>query len=156
MKTGKQGITLIKQHEGFRERAYRCPAGIWTIGYGHTLGVKATDRITRDQAGRLLEQDIETAEKTVTALVKKPLRQQQFDALVSFVYNLGSTNFARSTLLKKINHDPDDPAIRKEFQKWIYSKGTPLPGLVARRQDESNLYFSQYETTTPPKHHSGR
>ena len=142
MKTSERGIELIKKFENFRSESYKCPAGVWTIGYGHTGKVKQGDKVTEDQATRLLEQDVEIAEKIVATLVKKPLRQQQFDALVSFVYNLGSGNFAGSTLLKKVNHNPNDLTIKNEFQRWIYSKGKPLPGLVARRQDESNLYFS--------------
>ena len=138
MKTSEQGINLIKQHESFRAEAYRCPAGVWTIGYGHTGEIKPSDKITEPEALQLLRQDVETAEKAVSALVKKP-----FDALVSFVYNTGSGNFANSTLLKKINHNPDDPAIATEFRKWVYGGGRQLPGLVTRRESESNLYFSR-------------
>lgn len=139
----EQGINLIKQHESFRAEAYRCPAGVWTIGYGHTGEVKPGDKITELEALQLLRQDVETAEKAVSALVKKPLNQNRFDALVSFVYNTGSGNFAGSTLLKKINHNPDDPAIATEFRKWVYGGGRQLPGLVTRRESESNLYFSR-------------
>lgn len=143
MKTSEQGINLIKQHESFRAEAYRCPAGVWTIGYGHTGEIKPSDKITEPEALQLLRQDVETAEKAVSALVKKPLNQNRFDALVSFVYNTGSGNFANSTLLKKINHNPDDPAIATEFRKWVYGGGRQLPGLVTRRESESNLYFSR-------------
>ena len=143
MKTSEQGINLIKQHESFRAEAYRCPAGVWTIGYGHTGEIKPSDKITEPEALQLLRQDVETAEKAVSALVKKPLNQNRFDALVSFVYNTGSGNFANSTLLKKINHNPDDPAIATEFRKWVYGGGRQLPGLVTSRESESNLYFSR-------------
>ena len=100
MKTSQRGINLIKQYESFRAEAYRCPAGVWTIGYGHTRDVKSGDKITEPEALKLLRQDVQTAEKAVSTLVKKPLDQNRFDALVSFVYNTGSGNFASSTLLE--------------------------------------------------------
>ena len=143
MKTSQRGINLIKQYESFRAEAYRCPAGVWTIGYGHTRDVKPGDKIPEPEALKLLRQDVQTAEKAVSTLVKKPLDQNRFDALVSFVYNTGSGNFASSTLLKKINRNPDDPAIAAEFRKRVYGGGRRLPGLVTRREKESNLYFSR-------------
>lgn len=143
MNTSERGINLIKQYESFRAEAYRCPAGVWTIGYGHTRDVKPGDKITEPEALKLLRQDVQTAEKAVSTLVKKPLDQNRFDALVSFVYNTGSGNFASSTLLRKINRNPDDPAIAAEFRKWVYGGGRRLPGLVTRREKESNLYFSR-------------
>ena len=123
MKTSERGINLIKQYESFRAEAYRCPAGVWTIGYGHTRDVKPGDKITEPEALQLLRQDVQTAEKAV--------------------YNTGSGNFASSTLLEKINRNPDDPAIAAEFRKWVYGGGRRLPGLVTRREKESNLYFSR-------------
>ena len=142
MKISEKGLALIKKHEGLRTEAYKCPAGIWTIGYGHTGKVKATDKITEAEAEQLLAEDAETAGKTVSTLVKKPLNQNQFDALVSFVFNLGCRNFAGSTLLRRINRNPQDNAIREEFARWVYSKGQRLDGLVKRRLDECELYFS--------------
>lgn len=143
MKTSERGIELIKKFEDFRSEAYKCPAGVWTIGYGHTGGVKPGDRVTETEAEGFLRKDVESSEKIVMTLVKKPINQNQFDALVSFVYNTGSGNFAGSTLLRKINRNPQDTSIKKEFQKWVYAKGVKLPGLVSRREKESNLYFSQ-------------
>lgn len=142
MKTSERGIELIKKFEDFRSEAYKCPAGVWTIGYGHTGGVKPGDRVTETEAEGFLRKDVESSEKIVLTLVKKPINQNQFDALVSFVYNTGSGNFAGSTLLRKINSNPQDEGIKKEFQKWVYAKGVKLPGLVSRREKESNLYFS--------------
>ena len=142
MKISERGLALIKKQEGLRTEAYKCPAGIWTIVYGHTGKVKATDKITEAEAEQLLAEDAETAGKTVSTLVKKPLNQNQFDALVSFVFNLGCRNFAGSTLLRRINRNPQDNAIREEFARWVYSKGQRLDGLVKRRLDECELYFS--------------
>lgn len=142
MKTSERGIELIKKFEDFRSEAYKCPAGVWTIGYGHTGGVKPGDRVTETEAEGFLRKDIESSEKIVSTLVKRPLNQNQFDALVSFVYNTGSGNFAGSTLLRKINKNPLDVSIKEEFQKWVYAKGKRLEGLVKRRLEECELYFS--------------
>ena len=101
MKTSNKGIDLIKKYEGFRAKAYKCPADKWTIGYGHTLNVKSTDVIDKAQAEVFLRQDVEFAEKEVNRH-NLNINQNQFDALVSFVFNLGVGNFARSTLLRKI------------------------------------------------------
>ena len=140
MKTSNKGIDLIKKHEGFRAKAYKCPAGKWTIGYGHTLNVKSTDVIDKAQAEVFLRQDVEFAEKEVNRH-NLNINQNQFDALVSFVFNLGVGNFTRSTLLRKIKSNPNDPTIRKEFERWIYAGGKVLNGLVRRRKEEAELYF---------------
>ena len=142
MTTSDLGIELIKKHEGFRSKAYRCSANVLTIGFGHTLNVKSTDVITLDEAEYFLRQDVEFAEKEVNKH-NLNINQNQFDALVSFVFNLGVGNFARSTLLKKIKSNPNDPAIRKEFGRWIYAGGKALNGLVRRRREEADLYFSK-------------
>ncbi len=140
MKTSNKGIDLIKKYEGFRAKAYKCPADVWTIGYGHTLNVKSTDVIDKAQAEAFLRQDVEFAEKEVNKH-NLNINQNQFDALVSFVFNLGIGNFARSTLLRKIKSNPNDPNIRKEFERWIYAGGKVLNGLVRRRKEEAELYF---------------
>lgn len=132
---------MIATHEGLRLEAYLCPAGVWTIGYGHTKGAKPGMTITRQQAEALLREDLLTAENTVNRLHLK-LNQNQFDALVSFVFNVGSGNFQRSTLLKKIQANANDPAIASEFNKWNRGGGRVLPGLVKRRKQEAELYFS--------------
>ena len=140
MKTSDKGIELIKKHEGFRSKAYRCSANVLTIGFGHTLNVKSTDVITLDEAEYFLRQDVAFAEKEVNRH-NLNINQNQFDALVSFVFNLGVGNFARSTLLRKIKSDPNDPTIRKEFERWIYAGSKVLNGLVRRRKEEAELYF---------------
>lgn len=132
---------MIAGHEGLRLEAYLCPAGVWTIGYGHTKGAKPGMTITRQRAEALLREDLLTAENTVNRLHLK-FNQNQFDALVSFVFNVGSGNFLRSTLLKKIQANANDPAIAAEFNKWNRGGGRVLPGLVKRRQQEAELYFS--------------
>ena len=142
MKTSDKGIDLIKKHEGFRAKAYKCPAGKWTIGYGHTLNVKSTDVISLDEAEYFLKKDVEFAENEVNRH-NLNINQNQFDALVSFVFNLGVGNFTRSTLLRKIKSNPNDPTIREEFEKWIYADGKVLNGLVRRRKDEADLYFTK-------------
>lgn len=147
MKTSNKGIELIKSHEGFREKAYKCPAGIWTIGYGHTKGVKSGDVITKSQGEAYLREDLNDAETAVNDQLLK-LNQNRFDALVSFVFNVGVGNFKRSTLLKKARANANDASIAGEFRKWKYAKNPKtgqmevLPGLVRRREDELKLYFS--------------
>lgn len=143
MKTSDKGIDLIKRFEGYEEKAYRCPAGVLTIGYGHTGGVYEGQVCTREQAERWLREDLRSAENAVNALEPaRPLRQCEFDALVSFVYNLGQGNFRDSTLRRKVLANPDNPTIRDEFRRWVYADGRMLPGLVARREAEADLYFS--------------
>ena len=142
MKASERAYSLIRQFEGLRLTAYRCPAGIWTIGYGHTSGVVMGMVITKEQAEGLLRQDIATAEKIVSAECPN-LRQCQFDALVSFVFNAGGGNFRKSTLLKKVKANPDDNSIMDEFLRWVYAKGVVLPGLQKRRLAEMRLYFSE-------------
>lgn len=141
MKTSNKGIELIKKHEGFRAKAYKCPADKWTIGYGHTLNVKSTDVITKEQGEYFLRQDVEHAEKEVNKH-NLNINQNQFDALVSFVFNLGVGNFSRSTLLRRIKAYPNDITIRREFARWVYAGGKVLPGLVTRRKEEADLYFT--------------
>ena len=141
MRTSQTGIDLIKRFEGFSPVAYLCPAGVWTIGYGHTAGVHEGDSIDGDTAEDYLREDLTSAEGAVEKYVKVPLKQWQFDALVSFTFNLGAGNLYSSTLLKKVNRNPDDPLIRDEFEKWVYAGGRMLQGLVERRKAEADMYF---------------
>ena len=141
MRTSRKGIEFIKAHEGLRRDAYLCPAGVPTIGYGHTHGVKIGDRITEEQAERLLIGDLIVAETEVNRY-GFDLTQNQFDALVSFVYNIGAGNFRSSTLLKRLKANPNDPDIANQFKRWVYGGGKVLPGLVRRRNEESKLYFT--------------
>lgn len=144
METSERGLALIKEHEGYRDTAYRCPSGEWTIAWGHTSGVREGQRCTPEDAEKWLKQDVASVEREVSYQTQGvSLKQCQFDALVSFVYNLGAGNFRKSTLLKKVRANPDNPSIRDEFGKWIYGGGRVLPGLVARREAEADLYFSE-------------
>ena len=142
MRTSRKGIEFIKAHEGLRLDAYLCPAGVPTIGYGHTYNVKMGDRITAEQAERLLIGDLIVAETEVNRY-GFDLTQNQFDALVSFVYNIGAGNFRSSTLLKRLKANPNDPDIANQFKRWVYGGGKVLPGLVRRRNEESKLYFNR-------------
>lgn len=142
MKTGTNGINLIKSFEGLRLHAYKCPAGVWTIGYGHTKGVKKGDMITELKAETLLIIDLQSFEYTINKLVKVPLTQNQFDALVSFVFNVGSANFQKSTLLRKLNNK-DYNGAANEFGKWVYANKKVLPGLVKRREAEKELFLKK-------------
>lgn len=141
MKTSENGYRLIKQSEGLKTRAYRCPAGVWTIGYGHTHNVKEDDTCTPEQAEAWLKEDCLAAERTIGANVNAQLNQNQFDALVSFIFNLGSGNFVGSTLLKKLN-EGDYAGAAGEFSKWVNAGGQKLPGLVERRAAEKALFVS--------------
>ena len=141
MKTGENGIELIKQFEGCKLSTYLCPANVLTIGYGHTHNVKKGQIITQLEADNLLKEDLTTFEKGITMLVKSNINQNQFDALVSFAFNLGLANLKSSTLLKKVNINPNDRTIVDELLKWVYAKKVFLEGLHRRRQAEANLYF---------------
>lgn len=143
MKTSNEGLELIRRHEGCRLEAYRCPAGVLTIGYGHT-GSDVTEgmRITAAQATELLRKDVAWAEEAVNR-ERLNIGQRQFDALVSFVYNVGAANFKSSTLLRKIKANPEAQDIRDEFAKWNKTGGRVLPGLTARRKAEADLYFKK-------------
>lgn len=140
MVIGTSGLNLIKHFEGLKLHAYKYSADIWTIGYGHTADVSTNDVITEAQAISLLYQDVAECERAVNQYVHVPLTQNQFDALVSFVFNLGVGNFRTSTLLKKLNAGDDDGAAH-EFGRWIYACGKTLPGLVRRRKAERVLFL---------------
>ena len=139
MITSQEGIDLIKNFEGCRLKAYKCPAGIWTIGYGHTSGVKEGQVITLEQAEQFLRQDLKRFETSVRNLVIVPIKQNQFDALVSFAYNLGATALSTSTLLKKLNNS-DYNCAALEFDRWVYANGNKLNGLIRRRAAEKELF----------------
>jgi lysozyme len=142
MKTSNEGIALIKKWEGLKLNAYLDPIGIPTIGYGHTKNVQMGDTITQAEADALLRSDLAEFEGYVNSLVKQPLTQNQFDALVSFTYNLGPGNLQRSTLLSKVNQDPKQDTIPPEFLKWNKADGRVFAGLTNRRKDEAALYQS--------------
>jgi lysozyme len=147
-KISLKGLELIKRFEGLALKPYKCPAGIWTIGYGNTYypsgsKVKESDPvITQAKADELLKFLVQSYEKSVDSFCRDDISQHQFDALTSFAYNCGSRNLKSSTLLKKVNLNPKDPTIRAEFMKWNKAAGKVLPGLTKRRQAEADLYFS--------------
>lgn len=147
-KLSLKGFELIKRFEGLQLKPYRCPAGIPTIGYGNTYypngkKVQLTDEpITQSIADKLLESLLPPYEKAVDSFCRDDINQNQFDALVSFAYNLGVGNLQKSTLIKKVNLNPKDVSIADEFLKWNKSNGTVLKGLTTRRQAEADLYFS--------------
>lgn len=137
----REGIELIKRFEGCRLIAYRCPAGVWTIGYGHTKGVHEGQKITQDEADRMLETDLVYYEQMTCMMVEQPIGEYQMDALVSMAYNCGVGALRKSTLLKLVNANPNDPHIRDAFMMWNKAGGKVLAGLVKRREAEANLYF---------------
>lgn len=144
MKISKECLEALKDFEGFRAEAYKCPAGVWTIGYGHTRGVKGGQKITEKQAEVLLEGDLILYEKYVSSLGLK-IKQNQFDSLVDFCFNLGTGSLGKSTLLRKVKQNPEDPSIRSEFEKWVNAGGKVLSGLVKRRKWEADHYFGKIQ-----------
>lgn len=144
-------MAYIKEIEALRLQAYKCPAGVWTIGYGHTKGVKPGMVITKAQAETLLRGDILPCEEYVRGL-HLALTQGQFDALVDFCFNAGTDALRRSTLLQRVRSylaldvqeragSPLSKAIREEFGRWVYSKGQRLAGLERRREWEVSRFF---------------
>lgn len=129
------GALGIVAHEGMRRVAYVDPVGVVTVCAGHTKTAKLGQVKTEAECAELLKQDVKHAEAAVRRLVKAPVTQEQFDALVSFVFNVGETSFAKSTLLKKVNAF-DCWGAGAEFTRWTYAGGVQLPGLVNRRADE--------------------
>lgn len=147
MNISETGIKLIKKFEGCALKAYKCPAGIWTIGYGHTSGVKEGQTITQKEAEAFLKQDLLTFETHVSNLVTVTINQNQFDALVSFCYNVGAGNLKSSTLLKLVN-TKNFKAAAEQFDRWVYAGGKKLSGLVKRRSEEKVLFLQPFNTTS--------
>jgi lysozyme len=139
MHISQKGLDLIKSFEGLRLSAYKCPADVWTIGYGTTAGVKPGQTITKERAEELLREDVKRFEAQVLRLAKVPLTQGQFDALVSFTYNLGAGNLSNSTLLRLLNAG-DYKGAAAQFDRWTKAGGKELPGLVRRRAAERALF----------------
>ena len=140
MKIGTQGLELIKTFEGLELNAYKCAAGVWTIGYGHTKDVQEGMVISALKANEMLQNELVEYEGYVNVLVTVPLTQNQFDALVSWVYNLGSTNFQSSTLLKVINAGGEMLGVPSQIMRWNKANGRVLEGLTRRRQAEADLF----------------
>lgn len=146
-KIDNEGFALITKWEGLKLTPYLCSAGVPTIGYGSTryangTKVKLTDKsITKGEAFTLFCDTIKTYEKAVFTLAPDEINQNQFNALVSFCYNLGVNALKNSTLLKKVNANLNDPKIADEFRKWVNVGGKKVEGLVNRREDEVKMYF---------------
>lgn len=142
MKTGHRGLSLIKLFEGLRLQQYKCPAGYWTIGYGHLVksGEQIPLIVSEEDANRWLEQDLRIAERAIGRFVRVALNQNQFDALVSFTFNLGTGALQRSTLRQKLNRGEYGDAA-SEFGRWVFAGGQRLKGLVRRRQAEASLFM---------------
>ena len=143
MQTTEILFEKLKSFEGCRLQAYQDAAKVWTIGYGHTKGVKKGDNITQVEAEAYLREDVEEVEGQILAL-NLNLTQQQFDALVSFVYNVGIGAFKESTLFRFLREGRSENEIKKQFRSWVYSNGRTLPGLVKRREWESIRFFSLF------------
>jgi lysozyme len=146
MKLNKAGADLIKEFEGCKLKAYQCSAKKWTIGYGNTFyedgsAVLPGHAITQQKAEQLFELIANDFAAKVAKLVTAIVTMNQFGALVSFAYNCGIANLQKSTLLKKVNANPNDPSIRGEFAKWNKAGGKVLAGLSRRREAEASLYF---------------
>lgn len=140
MTTSESGKDLIKAFEGLRLDAYRCPAGVPTIGWGHTKGVKMGQHITHAVAEDLLVEDIAPIERLLNSM-KINFRQNQFDALVSWIFNLGEGKFKGSTMYQRIIGNASDEEIANQMVKWIYSGQQKLPGLMNRRVLEANFFL---------------
>lgn len=142
MKLSENGKKLIKKFEGCSLKAYKCPAGVLTIGYGHTKGVVCNQKITQAEADRLFNEDVKIFENAVNTLVKVPINQNQFDALVSFTFNLGIGAFKNSTLLRLLNQGLYCGA-SEQFGLWVHVGKIVLHGLVVRREEERKLFLTK-------------
>ena len=139
MEISQEGLSLIKKFEGCELESYKCAAGVWTIGYGSTNGVEEGMEISQERADMLLLEDVEVFEEAVNKLVEVSLEQNQFDALVSWTFNLGSTNLQNSTLLKVLNNK-DYEGVPAQIKRWNKAGGEVLQGLVRRREAEALLF----------------
>lgn len=140
MRINDKGLALIKSFEGRRLKAYRCPAGVPTIGYGHTEGVEMGQTITEAQAEELLRRDLEEFEQGVSkAIGKAPTTPDQFSAMVSFAFNLGLASLNRSSVLR-YHRLGEYGTAADSFRLWVLAKGRRLEGLVRRREAEAELY----------------
>lgn len=140
----QEGLDLIKRFEGFSPEVYICPAGYPTIGYGHLIRAgESFTVITETQAEILLKRDVNAAERSVLRLINIPLTDGQFDALVSFTYNLGAGALQRSTLRRKVNRG-EHAAVPAQFMRWVWAGGRKLNGLVTRRLMEGKTYIALF------------
>ena len=139
MRCSQEGLELIKKFEGCKLKSYKCSAGEWTKGYGHTEGIKEGDIITPEEAEKLLRADVFKFERYVEDEVKVKLEQNQFDALVAWTFNLGVGNLRSSTMLKELNNSKFDK-VPSEMKRWNKAGGKTLDGLIRRREAESLLF----------------
>ncbi len=149
MTIAENGIKLIQHFESCRLESYQDSKGIWTIGWGNTqyengLSVKKGEVITQQRADELFKTIVSRFDSGVTKRIRSTVTQNMFDALVSFTYNCGFRNLDESTLLKKVNKNPNDISIREEFMKWINKGSSFERGLTRRRKAEADLYFTAY------------
>lgn len=142
MNISEDGLKLIKFFEGCKLDAYYCPSNVLTIGYGHTKTVHEGMTITQEEADNLLNLDIREFEKYVQSIVKVPLKQHQFDALVSWTFNLGPYNLMNSTLLKELNSS-NYSKVPSEIKRWNKSNNKVLDGLVKRREAEAKMFWNE-------------
>ncbi|EIQ0071727.1 lysozyme [Salmonella sp. 741265052_HSA] len=140
MKTSDNGRAFIRAREGVKLAAYQDGGGVWTIGYGHTRGVKQGQVINHEQADEFLNNDLRQVESCISERVTVPLNQNQFDALVSFVFNVGRQAFSDSTLLKKLN-EGNYRAAADQFTRWVYDNDQFVQGLYNRRVAERDLFL---------------
>lgn len=147
MKLNNEGYKLIQSFEGLKLQAYQDSVGIWTIGYGNInyengTKVKKGDKITQERADQLFKYFADRFAGQVDAAITKTVTQNQFNSMVSLAYNIGIGAFQKSTLLRKINSNPNDPTIKNEFLKWVNAGGRKIQGLVNRREKEAKVYFT--------------
>ena len=142
MKTSAEGLALIKKFEGLELTAYKCAAGVWTIGYGHTKDVQEGDEWSEAHADHMLEVELEEFEEYINDNVTVALSQNQFDALVSWVYNLGPANLKASTMLKVLNSG-DYEGVPAQIKRWNKAGGKVLKGLIRRREAEALLFIGR-------------
>lgn len=141
MKASDVLIDKLKQFEGYRAKAYRCPAGVWTCGYGHTKGVTARTVCNKKKAEEWLRTDLAPIESFLSAVPEVTKTQGRFDACVDFCFNLGTGAFKGSTLFKRIQKKASVAAIQTEFLKWVCAGGKPMEGLKMRRRWEAQRFI---------------
>lgn len=151
LSVSKNGLRHIANEEGCRAKAYQCSADVWTIGLGHTSGVKQDDKATNEQVAQYFVKDVATAEKVVKKSITQPPSQAEYDMMVSFVFNLGAGNFQTSTLLRKFNQG-DNQGACQQYPRWVYVNGkdcrteeSNCPGIPKRRDKEMNICLNGWQ-----------
>jgi len=140
MRCNDKGLAIIRKWESLRLKAYKCSADVWTIGWGHTKGVKQDDVCTIEKANEYFKEDLEEKELQINNL-NLQLTDNEYSALISFIFNIGIGNFTKSTMLRLLKQNKKIEA-SNEFQKWNKCKGETLDGLTKRRRDERDLFLS--------------